>query len=51
MERAERAGQASRETSGEIADAYLDVIACDKREAFAPPNASVPLMAAALMNI
>ena len=25
--RAERAGQASRETSGEIADAYLDVIA------------------------
>jgi hypothetical protein len=27
--------QNSRETGGEIADAYLDVIACDKRAAFA----------------
>jgi hypothetical protein len=35
FERAERAGQNSHETRGEIADVRLDVMACDKREAFA----------------
>jgi hypothetical protein len=35
LERAERAWQDSRKTCGEIAELYLAVIACDKREAFA----------------
>jgi hypothetical protein len=34
VKRAKRAGQASQ-TSGEIANLHLAVIACDKREAFA----------------
>jgi len=40
LERAASYWQNSREPRGEIADAYLDVIACDKREAFAQGRAS-----------